>query len=160
MTTTKAEIPDRAQYRIGEASEIIGVKPYVLRYWETEFAGIKPSKSSAGHRVYRKTDLEMLILIRDLLHAQRYSVEGAKKRLRELKKSGDLKEARESAFLAASSGAQASDASVSSEHIGALSGVSLETLWAELSELAARPVSELFQLAESAISPPQLPDSF
>ncbi len=147
MTTTKAEIPDRAQYRIGEASEIIGVKPYVLRYWETEFAGIKPSKSSAGHRVYRKTDLEMLLLIRDLLHAQRYSVEGAKKRLRELKKSGDLKEARESAFLAASTGSPPSDASLSSEHPGMVSSATLETLWADLSELAARPVSELFQLA-------------
>ncbi len=147
MTTTKAEIPDRAQYRIGEASEIIGVKPYVLRYWETEFAGIKPSKSSAGHRVYRKTDLEMLILIRDLLHAQRYSVEGAKKRLRELKKSGDLKEARESAFLAASTGSPPSDASLSSEHPEMVSSATFETLWAELSELAARPVSELFQLA-------------
>lgn len=148
MTTTKAEIPDRAQYRIGEASEIIGVKPYVLRYWETEFSGIKPSKSSAGHRVYRKTDLEMLILIRDLLHAQRYSVEGAKKRLRELKKSGDLKEARESAFLAASSGALLNEAAMPSEaQSGAVSPLALETLWAELTELAARPVSELFQLA-------------
>ncbi len=147
MTTTKAEIPDRAQYRIGEASEIIGVKPYVLRYWETEFAGIKPSKSSAGHRVYRKTDLEMLILIRDLLHAQRYSVEGAKKRLRELKKSGDLKEARESAFLAASAGSPPSDASLSGEHPGMVSSATLESLWADLSELAARPISELFQLA-------------
>ena len=147
MTTTKAEIPDRAQYRIGEASEIIGVKPYVLRYWETEFAGLKPSKTSAGHRVYRKTDLEMLILIRDLLHAQRYSVEGAKMRLRELRKNGDLEEARESAFLAASSGTLASEVSVSSELPGILSAGNLAALWAELSEIAARPVSELFQLA-------------
>src|SRR5690606_27447743 len=66
-------------------------KPYVLRYWETEFAVISPQKSATGQRVYRRSDVENLMLIKHLLYKERYSIEGARKRIGELRKEGELK---------------------------------------------------------------------
>lgn len=74
-------VPDKKYFRIGEASEIIGVEPYVLRYWETEFKTIKPTKSGSGHRVYSRRDLESLMKIRHLLYIEKFSIKGAKKKL-------------------------------------------------------------------------------
>lgn len=85
-------IPDRLFFRIGDVADIIGVKPYVLRFWETEFPMIAPNKSAAGHRVYRRVDVEMVMLIKHLLYQQRYSIEGARKKIREMRKLGLLKE--------------------------------------------------------------------
>ncbi|MCC7442642.1 MAG: MerR family transcriptional regulator [Bdellovibrionales bacterium] len=67
------------------------MKPYVLRYWESEFPMISPEKSSTGQRVYRRADVETLLLIKHLLYQERYSIEGARKRLRELRGQGQLK---------------------------------------------------------------------
>jgi DNA-binding transcriptional MerR regulator len=80
-------IPDKLYFKIGEVSEIIGVKPYVLRYWETEFKDIVPVKSRTNQRLYRRKDVELIIKIRDLLHGQRFTINGAKKRLK-----GEVKE--------------------------------------------------------------------
>lgn len=74
----------RLFFRIGDVSEIVGVKPYVLRYWESEFPQISPSKSASGHRVYQRSDVETLLAIKKLLHDERYSIEGARKRLKAL----------------------------------------------------------------------------
>ncbi|MFT5443087.1 MAG: DNA-binding transcriptional MerR regulator [Myxococcota bacterium] len=71
-------------YRIGEVSKITGVKPYVLRYWESEFRWMAPQKSRSKQRLYRRKDIEMILLIQQLLHAQRYTIAGARKHLREL----------------------------------------------------------------------------
>jgi DNA-binding transcriptional MerR regulator len=71
-------------YRIGEVSKITGVKPYVLRYWESEFRWMTPQKSRSKQRLYRRKDIEMILLIQQLLHGQRYTIAGARKRLREL----------------------------------------------------------------------------
>ena len=71
-------------YRIGEVSKITGVKPYVLRYWESEFRWMAPQKSRSKQRLYRRKDIEMILLIQQLLHGQRYTIAGARKRLREL----------------------------------------------------------------------------
>ena len=73
-------------YRIGEASRITGEKPHVLRYWETEFEELSPRKGPGGIRLYRNSDLEMVFSIKKLLHEQRYSIEGARKALRQQKK--------------------------------------------------------------------------
>lgn len=88
------KIPDRLFFRIGEVSEIVGVKSYVLRFWEKEFPFLSPVKNSAGQRVYRKTDVETVLLIKRLLYTERYSIEGAKRMIKEMRKSGDLKEAK------------------------------------------------------------------
>lgn len=84
-------IPDRMYFRIGDVAELVGVKPYVLRYWETEFPMISPQKSSTGQRVYRRIDVETVLLIKHLLYRERYSIEGARKRIQELRREGKLK---------------------------------------------------------------------
>jgi DNA-binding transcriptional MerR regulator len=91
MTTNKVQIPDRLYFRIGDVADLLGIKPYVLRYWESEFPMISPQKSTSGQRVYRKSDVETVLMIKHLLYEERYSVEGAKKRIKELRKEGDLK---------------------------------------------------------------------
>lgn len=72
------DIPDKLYFRIGEVSKIAGVKPYVLRFWETEFPMISPKKSGTGQRLYRRKDVELLLQIRELLHERRYTIEGAR----------------------------------------------------------------------------------
>jgi DNA-binding transcriptional MerR regulator len=79
-------LPDKLYFKIGEVSEIIGVEPYVLRYWETEFPALKPSKSRSQQRMYRKRDVELLIEIKRLLYDEMYTIAGAKK---QLSKSGE-----------------------------------------------------------------------
>lgn len=85
-------IPDRIYFRIGDVAELLGVKPYVIRFWESEFPFLAPDKASSGQRVYRRTQIESLILVKHLLYVERYSIEGAKKKLTELRREGKLKE--------------------------------------------------------------------
>jgi DNA-binding transcriptional MerR regulator len=73
--------PDKLFYKIGEVSKIVGVEPYVLRYWETEFSFLKPRKNKSGQRVYIKKDVELLLSIKRLLYQERYTIEGVRKRL-------------------------------------------------------------------------------
>lgn len=77
-------IPDKPFFKIGEAARLCAVKPYVLRYWETEFRSLKPQKTRSKQRLYRRTDVEQLLQIRHLLYDQRFTIEGARTRLREL----------------------------------------------------------------------------
>lgn len=82
MSGQTPELPDKLYFKIGEVAKLVGVKPYVLRYWETEFPSIRPGKTRSQHRLYRRRDVEMLLEIRRLLHDERYTIEGAKRRLR------------------------------------------------------------------------------
>lgn len=75
------EIPDKLYFRIGEVSRLAGIKPYVLRFWETEFPGLGPKKSGTGHRLYRRKDVELVLEIKRLLYEKRYTIEGARKAL-------------------------------------------------------------------------------
>ncbi len=75
-------------YRIGEVSQITGVKPYVLRYWESEFRLMAPQKSRSKQRLYRQRDIETILHIKRLLYEERYTIAGARKRLRELGAAG------------------------------------------------------------------------
>ena len=80
------QIPDDKRYfRIGEASRIIGVEPYVLRYWESEFSQIRPERADSNQRTYQRQDLENLLLIKKLLYEERMTIEGAKRRLKQEK---------------------------------------------------------------------------
>src|SRR3954468_15179672 len=76
------EIPDKLYFKIGEVSELLGVEPYVLRYWETEFSVLSPKKSGTGHRLYRRKDVELLLRIKHLLYEKRFTIEGARQTLR------------------------------------------------------------------------------
>ncbi len=90
---TKIKIPERVFFRIGDVAEILSVKTYVIRFWETEFPFLVPEKSDTGQRVYRRPQIEALALIQHLLHTEKYSIEGARRRLTELRKAGQLKAA-------------------------------------------------------------------
>ena len=70
-------------YSIGEVSEITKLKQYVLRYWETEFVQLKPAKNSAGNRNYRKSDIDLILEIKDLLYKRHYTIKGAKQYLKD-----------------------------------------------------------------------------
>lgn len=72
-------IPDKLYFRIGEVSELAETQPYVLRYWETEFPTLKPTKSPSGHRLYRRQDVEMVLEIKRLLYDEGFTIEGARK---------------------------------------------------------------------------------
>ena len=72
-------------YSISEVSKITSIKPYVLRYWETEFPELKPSKNRAGNRIYRANDIKLILLIKRLLYKDKYTIEGAKQKLKYLK---------------------------------------------------------------------------
>lgn len=72
------DIPDKLYFKIGEVSELLGVEPYVLRYWETEFTVLSPKKSGTGHRLYRRKDVELLLRIKHLLYEKKFTIEGAR----------------------------------------------------------------------------------
>ncbi len=78
-------IPDKMGFKIGDVADLLGVKQYVLRYWESEFDILKPKKASNNQRLYTRKDVENSFLIRKLLHRDRFSIEGARHALRELK---------------------------------------------------------------------------
>ena len=82
MPAAKGGLPDKLYFKIGEVARLVGVKPYVLRYWESEFSMIRPGKTQSKHRLYRRRDVETLLEIKQLLHAERYTIEGAKRRLK------------------------------------------------------------------------------
>jgi DNA-binding transcriptional MerR regulator len=77
------EIPDKLFFRIGEVSQLVGVEAYVLRYWESEFKGLSPKKSSSGQRMFRRKDVELLLRIKHLLYERKFTIEGARKALLE-----------------------------------------------------------------------------
>ena len=80
-----AEIPDKLYFKIGEVARITGVEPYVLRYWESEFSTIQPVKLR-NQRRYRKRDIEAILEIRRLLYEERFTIAGARKRLKDDKR--------------------------------------------------------------------------
>ena len=86
---SSVDIPHKLYFRIGEVARIVGVKPYVLRYWESEFAVLRPEKTASGHRLYRRRDVEILLDIKRLLYDEKFTISGAKKRLREVGKEGE-----------------------------------------------------------------------
>ncbi len=77
-------LPDKQYFKIGEVAELAKVEPHVLRYWETEFRGIRPEKTRTGQRMYRRKDVELVLQIRGLLYDEGFRIDGAKRRLREL----------------------------------------------------------------------------
>ena len=80
----------RLYYSIAEVSDITALKQYVLRYWETEFSELKPQKNRAGNRIYKKNDIQLVFAIKRLLYTEKYTIEGARQRLKQLKESDQL----------------------------------------------------------------------
>ncbi|MFB3887226.1 MAG: MerR family transcriptional regulator [Thermodesulfobacteriota bacterium] len=80
---------ERLYYRIGEVSRITGLKPHVLRYWESEFKVIRPYKGGSLQRLYRKKDLDLILKIKKLLYEEGFTIAGAKKKIRDLEKAAN-----------------------------------------------------------------------
>ena len=79
---------ERLYYRIGEVSRVTGLKPHVLRYWESEFKVIKPHKGGSLQRLYRKKDLDLILKIKKLLYEEGFTIAGAKKKIRDFEREG------------------------------------------------------------------------
>ncbi|HUP53163.1 MAG TPA: MerR family transcriptional regulator [Longimicrobiales bacterium] len=88
-------IARKVYYSIGEVCDLTGLKPHVLRYWETQFEVLNPTKNRAGNRVYRSKDIELVLLVKHLLYEKKFTIEGANKRLGEMRSSGELEEERQ-----------------------------------------------------------------
>jgi len=88
-------IARKVYYAIGEVCDLTGLKPHVLRYWENQFEVLTPTKNRAGNRVYRPKDIELVLLVKHLLYEEKYTIEGARQRLLEMRKAGELEEERQ-----------------------------------------------------------------
>jgi len=85
----------KAYYSIGEVCDLTDLKPHVLRYWETQFDALHPTKNRAGNRVYRPREVELVLLVKHLLYEEKFTIDGARQKLRELRKEGDLADERQ-----------------------------------------------------------------
>lgn len=84
--SAQQSLPDKRYFRIGEVCEITGLKPHVLRYWETEFKQVKPQKTKSNQRLYRKRDVETILRIKSLLYDHKFTIAGARAQLDDRKK--------------------------------------------------------------------------
>ncbi len=88
---TDQPIAKKIYYSIGEVCDLSGLKPHVLRYWETQFDVLNPTKNRAGNRVYRSRDVEVVLLVKRLLYDEKYTIEGANQKLLDMRKDGALR---------------------------------------------------------------------
>src|SRR5262245_10537929 len=77
------QLPQKLYFRIGEVARLLEVKPHVIRFWEKEFKSLRPKKSAAGQRIFSRKDVERLVAIKHLLYEERYTIDGARKHLRD-----------------------------------------------------------------------------
>ena len=80
-------------YSIGEVCDLLDLKPHVVRYWESQFPALSPSKNRAGNRVYQRKEIRLIILVKRLLYEEKYTIEGARQKIEELRRGGELDEA-------------------------------------------------------------------
>jgi DNA-binding transcriptional MerR regulator len=80
---SESAIPEKSVFRIGEVSRLTATKPFVLRYWETEFPMLQPVKSPKGHRLYRREDIDTVFVIKRLLYDEGFTIAGARRHLRD-----------------------------------------------------------------------------
>lgn len=86
----RKRIAPREYYSIGEVCELTDLKPHVLRYWETQFRELSPSKNRAGNRVYRAKEIKLIELLKQLLYEEKYTIDGARQKLEKLRETGEL----------------------------------------------------------------------
>jgi DNA-binding transcriptional MerR regulator len=89
-TTRERPIAPKEYYAISEVCDLVDLKPHVLRYWETQFGVLNPSKNRSGNRVYQRKEIKLILLVKHLLYEEKYTVEGAKQKLEQLRRTGDL----------------------------------------------------------------------
>ena len=89
--SSAAADPVQELFSIGEVCELTGLKPHVLRYWESQFRFLSPAKNRYGNRVYQRREVELIMLVKHLLYSEKYTIEGARQKVDEHRKGGDLK---------------------------------------------------------------------
>ena len=91
--TSASPEPVQEFFSIGEVCELTGLKPHVLRYWESQFRFLSPTKNRSGNRVYQRREVDLIMLVKHLLYSEKYTIEGARQRVDDHRKSLDLKQA-------------------------------------------------------------------
>jgi DNA-binding transcriptional MerR regulator len=97
MSEPREDLVKREYYSMGEVCDLTGLRPHVLRYWESQFDVLHPVKNRAGNRVFRAADIEQVLLVKHLLYEQKYTIEGARQKLIEMRASGLLEQGRQEA---------------------------------------------------------------
>lgn len=118
-----ATIPVREFFSIGDVCDLTDLKPHVLRYWESQFRFLHPAKNRSGNRVYQRREVELIMLVKDLLYVDKYTLDGARARVDEYRKNGELKNAARSALEATTVDALEHDLQ---QVVAALDGLDLE----------------------------------
>lgn len=85
----------KAYYSIGEACELTGLKPHVLRYWETQFSALNPTKNRSGNRIYQQREIRLILLVKHLLYEEKYTIDGARQKLEKLRRGEGLEKTME-----------------------------------------------------------------
>lgn len=90
-TGASSPIMPREYYSIGEVCDVVGLKPHVLRYWETQFPVLNPSKNRSGNRVFQRKEIKLILLVKHLLYTEKYTIDGARQKLEQLRRGGELR---------------------------------------------------------------------
>ena len=118
-----ATIPVREFFSIGDVCDLTDLKPHVLRYWESQFRFLHPAKNRSGNRVYQRREVELIMLVKELLYVDKYTIEGARARVDEYRKNGALKAATRDALASSTVDALERDLQ---RIVGALDGIDVE----------------------------------
>jgi DNA-binding transcriptional MerR regulator len=86
-----ASQPVQEFFSIGDVCQLTELKPHVLRYWESQFRFLNPAKNRSGNRVYQRREIELIMLVKHLLYAEKYTIEGARRRIEHYRRTGTLK---------------------------------------------------------------------
>ncbi len=93
VVSVSRPIAHKEYYSISEVCDLVGLKPHVLRYWESQFPVLNPSKNRSGNRVYQRKEIKLVLLVQHLLYKEKYTIEGARQRLEQLRRGGELTQA-------------------------------------------------------------------
>jgi DNA-binding transcriptional MerR regulator len=100
MTTTSSPRPVQEFYSIGEVCALTDLKPHVLRYWESQFRFLNPAKNRSGNRVYKGREVELIMLVKHLLYTEKFTIDGARQRIDQYRRTGELRASAHRAFEA------------------------------------------------------------
>jgi DNA-binding transcriptional MerR regulator len=100
MTTITAPRPVQEFYSIGEVCALTDLKPHVLRYWESQFRFLNPAKNRSGNRVYKGREVELIMLVKHLLYTEKFTIDGARQRVDQYRRTGELRASAHKAFEA------------------------------------------------------------
>src|SRR5689334_2395352 len=98
MSPAAKSEPIQEFFSIGEVCELTGLKPHVLRYWESQFRFLNPAKNRSGNRVYQRKEIELIMLVKHLLYTEKYTIDGARQKIDEHRRGGELKPAARAAL--------------------------------------------------------------